>query len=709
MLPPSAPRRAHTHVNHGQARVDFWSWLDDTSDPDVIAYLEAENAFARAVMAPTVGLQESLFEGIRARTRETDAGPPSWSDGWWYYTRSEKGLQYPIDCRLADDGRRLDAGDVARLTRSGRPRGEQTLLDANRLVGSSGYLDVGILDVSPGGRVMAYGVDLDGSELFTVHFRDLNTMADLDDRIAGAYYSSAWNATSDNFLYVKPDESMRPWQVWCHRLGSDTGDDRLVYQEDDERFFVEVSLTRSGSRIVIAISSKTSSEVRWLDSTWSSPPGAPQVLLERRADVDYEVDHDSDSWLVKINLTAEAEPAGPGAEHSLWRIREGERSSQLEPVLAPRPDVAVVDVDAFSSFIAVTERSTVDGLERVRIIERSGRQHLVEAPASPYALLTANNPDWEQGSYRYGYTSLVTPRTWVDHAVRDGRDHVVWVQDVQGGYDPSLYRTHRLWAVASDSTRVPISVVCRADHTLDGTAPGVLYGYGAYEISSEPTFSAATLNLLDRGVVFAIAHVRGGGELGRGWHDAGRMRAKVNTFTDFVACAEAIIEQGWVSRDRIAARGASAGGLLMGAVTNMRPELWRAVVAEVPFVDVVTTMSDPTLPLTVTEWEEWGDPLHDPSCFEKMLSYSPYDNVIEREQWPAMYVTAGLHDPRVGFWEPAKWVAKLRWAGAGTSDRPLLLFTEMGAGHQGPSGRYEGWRDEARVQAFILTQLQLPR
>ena len=658
-------------------------------------------------MAPTKALQGALFEAIRSRTAETDAGPPSWSGGWWYYTRTEAGLQYGIECRLRDPGHELEAAAVAGLMRAGHPDAEQVLLDPNRLAGPSDYLDVGILDVSPGGRLMAYGLDMDGSELFTVRFRDLTTDVDLDDVIAGAYYSSAWNCSADAFFYVRPDEAMRPWQVWCHIINSDAALDRLVYQEDDERFFVEVSLSRSESRIVIATASKTSSEVRWLDAASpSQDAAAPQILIERRPDVEYDAEHDgSDSWLIRINLTADATPAGAGTEHSLWRVHES-AADAIETVLPPRTETAVVDVDAFAGFIAVTERSTIDGLERVRIIDRSGRQSLIDSPEMPYALLSASNPDWEQQTYRYGYTSLVTPRTWVDHTIISHHEEAVWVQTVPG-YDQTRYRTERVWALASDLTRIPVSVVCRADQTPDGTAPGVIYGYGAYEIPIEPVFSVSTLNLLDRGAVFAIAHVRGGGELGKGWHEAGRMARKKNSFSDFVACAEALVEQGWVDRERIAARGGSAGGLLMGAVTNMLPDLWRAVVAEVPFVDVVTTMSDPSLPLTITEWEEWGDPLHDAASFESMLEYSPYDNVVARDRWPAMYVTAGLNDPRVGFWEPAKWVAKLRWAGAGTDDRPVVLFTEMGAGHQGPSGRYEVWRDEARVQAFLLSQLGL--
>ena len=708
--PPSAPALPYRHTNHGVHRDDPWHWLGDASNPDVVAYLEAENSYAESVLAPTRDLQGRLFEGIRSRTQESDAGPPSYKQGWWYYTRTEQGLQHPIECRLSDENHDYSASEVAQMTREGHPGREQVILDANRLAGAEGYLEVGILDVSPDGRFLAYGVDVDGSELYTVRFCDLLGGQATGEEIPGCYYSSAWTRSADGFFYVKPDASMRPWQVWCHRLGDDPAEDLLVFEELDERFYVEVSLSRSEQRIVIATSAKTSSEVHWLDT--STPPGTtdPQVLLGRRAGVLYEAEHDGDSWLLAINLTAQAEPAGLGAEPSLWRVTETVPSPVLRPVVAPRDDSAVVGVDAFEGFCAVTERSTVDGLETVTIITRDGRRSLVVTPEAPYTLMAASNPDWHASVYRYGYSSFVTPRTWVDHDAATGESDTVWVQKTGDGFDPDLYRVSRLWALGEDSTRIPISVACRADHKTDATAAGIVYGYGAYEMAYEASFSPANLNLLDRGVVVAIAHVRGGGELGRRWHEAGRMERKANTFSDFVACTRQLVADGWISPGRVAARGASAGGLLMGAVTNMRPDLFRVVVAEVPFVDVVTTMSNPELPLTVTEWEEWGDPLHDAGAYTRMSSYSPYDNVpgvVDPDGWPAMYVTAGLNDPRVGFWEPAKWVARLRSAGAGSSKRPVVLVTEMVAGHMGPSGRYEAWRDEAKVQAFILTHLDV--
>lgn len=691
--------------------MDDWYWLRDVDDPGVRAYLEAENAYAEQVLAPTAGQQEELFEEIRSRIEETDAGPPAHSGGWWYYSRTVEGRQYPVMCRRPDPQRRLSAAEVTAAARAGTPEGEEVVLDENLLASGSDYMAVGVFDISPAHSVLAYGVDLDGSERYRLSFRDLTSGRELPDVIDDVYYGSAWSADGSSFFYTRPDEMMRPWQVWVHRMGSPAGSDQLVFQEDDQHFFVDVELSRSRSRIVIHSASKTSAEVRWLPSGSPSGELRPSVLLARRPGVEYDAEHDGDGWLIRSN---DADAAGaPAPNFALYRL-DGDGDSRggagdgggarLRTVIAHRPDVKLESVEAFAGFVAVTERSARDGLERVRILERSGADHTVDQPEAAYSLIAGQNPDWEQETYRFGYTSLVTPSTSVDYRVEARARETAWTQIVRG-YDPSQYRTERIWAEAPDGTSVPVSLVCRRDLARDGTAPGVLYGYGAYEISIDPVFSVVGLNLVRRGAVMAIAHVRGGGELGRHWYEQGRMADKNNTFTDFIAAAEALVAGGWVGADRLAARGGSAGGLLMGAVLNKRPELWRAVVAEVPFVDVVTTMSDPSLPLTVTEWEEWGDPLHDPEAYRRMVAYSPYDNVEAGHPWPAMYVTAGLNDPNVGFWEPAKWVAKLRSAGAGTAGRPLVLRTEMGAGHQGPSGRYDAWRDEARVQAFVLTQV----
>jgi oligopeptidase B len=707
--PPIAPRRPHEIVAHGQVRVDDWYWLSDREDPTVLAYLEAENEYTDEVLAPTRKLQESLFEEIKGRVQETDAGPPTRHGPWWYFSRTLEGKQYPIMCRRPDPTRTLTASEVAIDARSrpGDETGEVVLLDENLIGAGKDYLAVGVFDVSPDHSVLAYAVDLDGSESYTLRFRDLATGIDHADVVEGVYYGSAWALDNRAFFYVRPDDAMRPWQIWRHELGRPAAEDALVFQEDDERFFVGIGLSRSEKRIVVESASKTTSEVRWLDS--GDPTQPARLILARQAGVEYDAEHDGEAWLIRTNR--------PGADRkaatnfALHRLREGSSDpSDLEELVPARADVKLESVEAFAGHLVIGERSEVDGLERLRVIDRAtGGDVLVEQPEAAYSLLGDPNPEWDATTYRFGYTSLVTPRSSIEYNLVSHARTAVWTQAVLGGYDPGQYRTERLWADAEDGTSVPISVVTRRDNPLDGTAPCLLYGYGAYEITNDPSFSALRLNLLERGISFAIAHVRGGGELGRTWYEQGRMEHKTNTFTDFIAAATHLIDKGWADPKAVVARGGSAGGLLMGAVTNLRPDLWSAVVAEVPFVDVVTTMSDTSLPLTVTEWEEWGDPVHDRAAFERMLSYAPYENLpmdaIAAGTFPALFVTAGLNDPRVGYWEPAKWVAKLRAAGAGSEKRPILLRTELGAGHQGPSGRYDVWRDEARVQAFILREV----
>jgi oligopeptidase B len=697
---PAAPRRPHRLELHGDVRVDDWYWLRDRDDPEVLAYLEAENAYADELLAPETDLRRRLFEEIRARVVETDAEAPVRIGPWWYWSRSVEGLQYSIFCRRPDPDRRLDAVTVLADARAGS--GDETvILDENLLAGDSEYFSLGVWDVSFDHAVVAYATDLNGSERYELRFRDLATGLDLPDAISGVSYGSAWAADNRTFFYVRPDEAMRPYQIWRHTLGTGADDDVLVHEELDERNFVSVGATRSQRFVIIDSESKMAGESRWIDATRPTDP--PRVILPRVEGVEYDVDHavwpgEGDVWLVRTNRPG---PDGaPATEFALYRLALGAGADDLRPVVPHRPDVKLDSVDAFAGHLVLNERH--QGLERFRILyPASGREELISQPEPVYSLAHGSNPEWETGAYRFGYTSLVTPMSVIEHDLASGERRVVRTQPVRG-YDPARFRTERVWAEATDGTLVPISLVARADVPADGSAPCLLYGYGAYEINIDPTFSTLRLNLLERGVVFAIAHVRGGGELGRRWYEQGRLDRKPNTFTDFIACAEHLVATGWAAPGRVAIRGGSAGGLLMGAVNNLRPDLWRAVVAEVPFVDVVTTMSDESLPLTVTEWEEWGNPVADPEAYRVMRSYSPYDNVTAGD-YPAMYVTAGLNDPRVGFWEPAKWVAKLR--ALRTDARPLVLRTELGAGHQGLSGRYDVWTDEARVHAFVLTQL----
>jgi oligopeptidase B len=672
---------------HGNERVDDWYWLRERDDPEVRAHLEAENAYADAVLAPLQGLRDRIFEEIRGRVQETDESAPVPHGPWEYTTRTVEGLQYPMHCR-----RRRGASDADAVI----------VLDENVLAGDHDYFALGGFEVSPDHRVLAYSTDVTGGERYTLRFRDLTTGADEPDVVENVTYGLAWADDARTCFYVRPDEAMRPHEVWRHRLGSPPGDDRLVFREDDERFFVSISRTRSGRFVLIDSHSKTTSEV-WFVPT-DDPDAEPRVVAPREPGHEYDVEHHwseerGDRFLVVTNQSGKARNfelvAAPcvDPERQYWT-----------PIVPHRADVRLDAVHAFAEHLVLHERA--DGLDRLAVMHaEAGEVHRIPFPDPVYSAWVGPNAEYETRTLRYGYTSLVAPPTDVDYDMDTHNRAIVKTQPVRGGYEPGEYTSVREWATADDGTRVPISVVHRRDTPIDGTAPCLLYGYGSYEHSTDPVFRASRLSLLDRGVVYAIAHVRGGGEMGRAWYEQGKLAHKANTFTDFVAGAEHLLARGYAAPGRLAARGASAGGLLMGVVANLRPDLFAAIVAEVPFVDVLTTMLDPTLPLTVTEWEEWGDP-RDPDAYARMRSYSPYDNV-RAQSYPAMYVTSGLHDPRVQYWEPAKWVAKLR--AHSTADAPIVLRTEMGAGHGGPSGRYDAWRDEATVLAFVCDRLGVAR
>jgi oligopeptidase B len=679
--PPHAPRRPQTLQIYGDKRVDDWYWLRNRDDPAVRAYLEAENVYAETVLAPVADLRERIYSEIRTRVQETDESAPVPDGDWNYYSRTIEGQQYPIHCRRPRKSGGTASGD------------EQILLDENALAAGNDYFSLGGFEVSPDHRVLAYSTDLTGGERYALRFRDLEHATDLPDVVENVTYGLAWADDARNCFYVRPDDAMRPNEVWLHELGTDSEQDALVYEEDDERFFIDIGRTRSGRFVLIESSSKLTSET-WFVST-SAPRSALELVAPREHEHEYTVEHHTN--------------AASGDRFLIVTNADGARNFKLvaTPVAAPgrdnwteivphRDDVRLDGVNAFADHLVLTERA--DGLDRLRVMHPDNDTASTLPATDPvFSMWIGPNPEYDTPKVRYGYTSLVAPVTDLDYDPSTDASTVVRVQPILGGYDPSAYTSARMWADADDGTRVPISVVHRRDVPLDGSAPALLVGYGAYEHSSDPAFRASRVSLLDRGFVCAIAHVRGGGELGRGWYEEGRLDRKANTFTDFIACAETLIRLGYTSASRLVARGGSAGGLLMGAVANLRPDLFAAIVAEVPFVDVVTTMLDPDLPLTITEWEEWGDP-QDPAAYARMKAYSPYDNVDARP-YPAMFVTTGLNDPRVQYWEPAKWVAKLR--AHTTSDNPILLRTEMGAGHGGPSGRYDAWRDEATVLAFV--------
>ena len=679
-VPPVAKRVPVPRELHGATVVDDYAWLRDRDDPDTRAYLEAENAYTKAMMAGTEALQERLFEEIRSRVQETDMSVPARKGDWWYATRTEEGRQYAIHVRWGADV---------------EPQ-EQVLLDQNVLGEGQDYFALGAFSVSHDHNLLAYSTDTSGAEVYTLRVRDLRTGEDLPDTVERTYYGTTWGNDGRSVFYTRPDAAMRPHQVWRHTLGTPADDDVLVYQEDDERFFVGVGKTRTQRYIVISAGSKITTELRVLDA--DDPTAEPRLVAARRQGIEYSLDHGvhperGERFFIVTN---------DGAEN--FRLVEAPvddpRPERWTDVVDHDPTVKLEAVDAFARHLVLYERA--GAVERIRVLRLAdGDLHVVEQPEPVYSAWAGVNLEFETTLLRYNYTSLVTPTSVYDYELDQRTRDLKKRQPVLGGFDPDDYETARTWATAADGARIPVSVVHRRGVPRDGSAPCLLYGYGAYELSIDPTFSSARLSLLNRGMVFAIAHVRGGGEMGRAWYEHGKLQEKANTFTDFIACAEHLVAEGWASPARLAARGGSAGGLLMGAVTNLRPDLFAAVVAEVPFVDVLNTMLDASLPLTVTEWEEWGDPRQ--ADFGVVIGgYAPYENV-RPARYPAMLVTAGLNDPRVSYWEPAKWVAKQR--ATATGGGPILLKTEMGAGHSGPSGRYDAWRDEAFVYAFLLATL----
>jgi oligopeptidase B len=662
---------------HGDRRIDPYYWLREKGDPEVTAYLDAENAYAAAAMAPAADLEAKLYREVVARVQETDTSAPVFHRGWWYYTRTVEGLDYEIYCR--------------RPTSMEEP--EQVMLDANELARGHDYFELGYVERSPDATLLAYAADLDGSEHHELRFRDLTAGTDVSDVVHGVYYGSAWAADNATFFYVRPDAAMRPHEVWRHRLGTPPEQDVLVLREDDERFELSVELTKSERYIVFTSSSQVTSECRVLQS--DTPEAQPVMVEPRRQGIEYAVDHQGDRFLVLTNDGARnfrlmaAPEASPG------------RASWVE-IVPERPTVRLNATDVHRDYVVLGQRS--EGLQRLEVLDCSnGDTHMVAQPDPAYTAFPGSNPDYDSHVMRFFYTSLTAPFSAVDYDMRTRERTLVKEQPVRGGYSRADYATERLWATAPDGIRVPMSLVYKRGLERNGSNPTLLYGYGAYELSIDPMFDPARLSLLDRGFIFAIAHVRGGGELGRGWYEDGKLLRKRNTFGDFIACAEHLVAHGYTKPNRLAIRGRSAGGLLVGAVLNERPDLFGCAVAQVPFVDALTTMLDDKLPLTVNEFEEWGNP-KEADYYAYIKGYSPYDNVRDAE-YPAMLVTAGLNDPRVSYWEPAKWVAKLRTLNRGSA--VVLLKTEMASGHMGPSGRYEAWHEEASVMSFVLSELGL--
>jgi oligopeptidase B len=645
--------------------------LRDRDDPATIEYLEAENAYSEEWFAPHAALREEIFQEIKSRVQETDEGVPARRGDWWYVSRTVEGKSYTIHCR----------------GRSAETATDTVMLDENVEAEGQEYFHLGTLDVSQSQRLVAWARDLDGGEEYELRIRDLDSGTDLTDCMKRTYYGSAWSTDDAWIFYTVPDEAMRPYQVWRHRIGTEQGDDVLVHEENDERFSVDLSLTRSGEWVVITSNSISSTEV-WLVPA-AQPESLPELVRAREPDHEYNVDHWNDRFVILTNLDAEDFRVVTAP------IETPDRWTDLVP---HQPGRRIAAVEPFDGHLVLQEWAQAQ--PGLRILFPDGTERAVDLGDDPSDVELSPNPDYHTSVVRYEYQSLVTPRSVYDEDVRTG-DRVLLKQTPVLGVDLSAYATERTWATAPDGTKLPVDVVYKKGTPRDGTAPGVLYGYGSYEISMAPWFAITRLSLLDRGFVWALAHPRGGGELGRRWYLDGKFLKKRNTFTDFIASAEHLIAQRYVAPHRLAIQGGSAGGLLVGASVTMRPDLFAAVVAEVPFVDVVSTMSDPSLPLTAGEWEEWGDPRAEPYA-SYMLSYSPYDNTAPAA-YPAMYITAGLNDPRVSYHEPSKWVAKLR--AVNQSERPIVYKIEMGAGHGGPSGRYDLWRDTAQTMSFLLNEV----
>ncbi len=688
--PPQAPKQPVTLTAHGDDRIDEWYWLRERDNPDVIAHLEAENAYTDAVTADTKPLQDGLFEEIRSHVLETDLTVPVRHGEWWYYARTVEGEPYAVHCRRRAHG---DDRTPPQIDADGWSGDEHVLLDVNAEAEGLDYFRVGIFHVSPDHRWLAWSADTSGNERYSLRFRDLSTGTDLADVVEDVYYGGAWGADNATFFFVRPDGAMRPFQVWRHAVGHPDIDDVLVHHEQDDRFFAWVAASKDERMLFIRLASQITTEWWWLPS--EDPTSAWQRVAPRRQGIEYDVDHRDGRFLIVTNDDA------PNFKLVSAAIGESDPARWTD-VLPPDPSVRLLGIEVFRDFVLLSERA--DGLTRIRVLEGAGGDagsavHTIDQPEAPATVMPVETPDYDSPMLRFTFTSMVTPVTVVDYEVGD-RKHYERKQLPVPAYDPANYVTSRSWATASDGVRVPVSLLHRADLDRSRPAPCLLYGYGSYELSTDPNFAATRLPLVDRGFVFAVAHIRGGGEMGRSWYDNGKLLHKRNTFTDFVACAEHLIRDGWTEPGKIVARGASAGGLLMGAVANLRPDLFGGIVAGVPFVDCLTTILDPSLPLTVIEWEEWGNPVESAEVYRYMKSYSPYDNVTAKD-YPPILALGGLNDPRVSYWEPAKWVQRLRERT--TSQAPVLLQTEMGAGHAGPSGRYASWRREAFVLAWILT------
>ncbi|MBV8785496.1 MAG: S9 family peptidase [Mycobacterium sp.] len=688
--PPVAKRVDTRREHHGDVFIDPYEWLRDKANPEVISYLEAENDYVDRMTAHLEPLEQQIFDEIKSRTKETDLSVPTRQGDWWYYARTYEGKQYRVQCRCPVSG--PDDWDPPTLDENTEIADEQVLLDSNAEAEGHEFFSLGAATVSLDGHLLAYSVDVLGDERYTLRFKDLRTGEVYTDEIADIGAGATWAADNQTVYYLTLDPAHRPDKVWRYRVGSGEASE-LVYHEADERFWLGVGLTRSEAYVLIASGSSITSEMRYAEA--GDPQAEFTVILPRREGIEYSVEHavigGQDRFLILHN---------DGAVNFTLTEAPVSDPTQQRTLIAHRDDVRLDAVDAFARHLVVSYRSAA--LPRIQLwgFNSDGSYGEPEEVSFDSELMSAGlagNPNWDAPKLRIRTGSLVVPARIYDIDLATGERILLREQPVLGDYRPSDYVERRDWAVADDGARIPVSVVYRAD--VQFPAPALLYGYGAYEICTDPSFSIARLSLLDRGMVFAIAHVRGGGEMGRLWYEHGKLLEKKNTFTDFVAVARHLVDEKITQPDRLVALGGSAGGLLVGAVANLAPELFAGILAQVPFVDPLTTILDPSLPLTVTEWDEWGNPLDDRDVYSYMKSYSPYENV-EAKKYPAILAMTSLNDTRVYYVEPAKWVAALRHTSGDGS--PILLKTQMNAGHGGVSGRYKAWQEAAFQYAWLL-------
>jgi oligopeptidase B len=671
--PPVANKTPKSLTYQGESLTDNYFWLREKKSPEVISYLNAENAYTDAVMRPTEAFQKKLYDEMLARIKQTDTNVPYRQGAYLYYTRTVEGQSYPIFARK----------------KGGESAPEEITLDLNEMAKGNTFMAVAAYDPSADGNLLAYSTDSTGYREYTLHVKDLRTGA--DTKIAERVSSAAWANDNKTLFYVTDDPTTkRSFRLFRHVMGRDADD--LVYEEKDEMFDIGISRSRSRGYLFLTATSHTTSEVRFVSA---DKPGAEfRVVEPRKAGHEYYVEPQGDKFYIRSN-------DGGARNFRLLTTSAADPSMKnWKEMTAHSADVMIEDIDAFANFFVVTERAA--GLPRIHVVDlKTNKAHDLSFPEPVYTASLGANREYDTEVLRYNYVSFVTPSSVYDYDMRTRKSTLLKQQPVLGGYDPAKYASERVYATAADGTRIPISLVYKKDLKRDGSRPMLLSGYGSYGIPSNVSFNSSRLSLIDRGVIFAIAHIRGGGEMGKAWHDQGKMMNKKNTFTDFIAAAEHLVKEKYTAKDRLVITGGSAGGLLMGAVTNMRPDLFKAVVSYVPFVDVMNTMMDASLPLTAGEWEEWGNPVQNKEHYAYMKSYSPYDN-IEAKAYPTMLVRTSLNDSQVMYWEPAKYVAKLRTMK--TDKNPLLFKINMGAGHGGASGRYDALHDTAFDYAFILSQ-----